>query len=174
VAKKRKGRRACGAGSIFFHEGRQRWVGRRVAGRTPEGKPLYAERWGETQAEVIVKLEAAGRPDPNTLTVASWANQWRPTLAVRASTKHDYLNSIDRHVLPALGGLKLAAVTTTHVEALIAKLAATHEQTTVAKILRHTRILFADANRADLIPKNVVAVARKPRQVPRPTTRPAG
>lgn len=166
--KKRKSRRARGTGSIFYHEGRGRWVGRKVVGKTPAGKSVYVERWGATQGEVVRRLDEAGPPDPNVITVAGWAARWRDTLNVRPSTKHDYLVSIDQHVLPVLGHMRLSAVTTSHIEGLIAKLSATAEPSTVRKIVTHARILFAAASRADVVPKNVVAHARKPRVVSEP------
>jgi len=64
-------RRARGTGSIFFHEGRQKGVAR----KTVRGTKL--ERWGNTQKEAIDKLAEALPPDPNTLTVAKWAERWR-------------------------------------------------------------------------------------------------
>lgn len=166
--KKRKSRRARGTGSIFYHEGRGRWVGRKVVGKTPAGKSVYVERWGETQGDVVRRLDEAGPPDPNVITVAQWAARWRDTLTVRPSTRHDYLVSVDQHILPVLGHMKLSAVTASHIEGLIAKLSATAEPSTVRKIVTHARILFAAASRADVVPKNVVAHARKPRVVSEP------
>ena len=116
MPKKRTNRRARGTGSIFFHEARQRWVGRKIV----DGARV--ERWGLTQADVVKKLDAVGPADRNAITVAGWAACWRETLNVRPGTRHDYLVSVDQHILPALGFLKLSAVTTSHIERLITKL----------------------------------------------------
>jgi integrase len=156
-AKSKGRRRARGTGSIFFHEGRQRWVARKVVNGTP------VERWGETQREAIDKLAEALPPDPNSCTVTAWANRWRNSLAVRKSTKTDYASSLDLHILPAIGSTRLAAVTTVDIERLIAKLSADLEAGTVRKIVAHCRSLFAAAVRSELIQRNPATYARKPR-----------
>lgn len=50
--KPKKGRRARGTGSVFYHEGRQRWVARVVVGKKPNGKPLTREVWGRTRPKL--------------------------------------------------------------------------------------------------------------------------
>lgn len=159
MPKKRTNRRARGTGSIFFHEARQRWVGRKVV----DG--VRVERWGLTQSEVVRKLDKVGPADKDSTTVARWAANWRETWTMRPSTRHGYGLNLDQHILPALGFLRMSAVSTAHVERMIAKLGATHAPGTVGNVIAVARAMFAAAVRADVIDKNPVANARKPRSI---------
>lgn len=160
---KKANRRARGTGSIFFHEGRQRWVGRRVIGKKANGEPLKVERWGETQGEVVKKLALVGPPGENE-TVAGRATRWRSTWTARSSTREGYANSLDAHILPALGHLKVAAVAASHVEQLVVALrAAGLAPGTVGKVLAAARGLFGSAVRDGVLDRNPVSVARKPK-----------
>lgn len=165
---KKASRRARGTGSIFFHEGKGRWVGRKVIGKKANGEPLKVERWGDTQREVIAKLEAALPPGEDT-TVAAWAARWLSTLTVRPATRANYEEAFAHHLVPAIGHLPVKDVRPSRIEALAAALAkpagdrkALHPNT-VRKVLGHARTLFAAAVREELIPTNPVAVARKPK-----------
>ncbi len=78
----KKTRRTRGTGSVFFHEGRKRWVARKVV------KGVKLERWGETQGEAIGKL-AAALPDPETVLAVELMAILRTTRAKRvAPVKH--------------------------------------------------------------------------------------
>lgn len=160
--KRRKGRRARGTGSVFFHEGRRRWVARKVVGGVP------VERWGATQREAVDKLAAALPPDPDTITVSEWAGRWRLTWTGRPSTRQSYGSNLDLHILPVLGALRLAAVTTADVERLIAHLLASLGAGTTRLVIQHARLMFEAAVRAGLIPFNPAARAKKPRHEPGP------
>jgi integrase len=164
MPKKKKTRRARGSGSIFFHEARQRWVGRVRVGTKPNGKPLYRECWGATQGEVVKRMAAAQPPGPDT-TVRQWAERWLTTLTNRVQTAVSYRDRL-LHILPVLGGLRVAAVTSADVEQLAANLLKTHAKSTVAAVLNVANTMFRAAVRARLIPTNPVADARRPR-VPR-------
>lgn len=161
-----KGRRARGTGTIFpaTRRGKPVWIGRKPVGRTAAGKTVYREVWGKTQAAVVKKLAAAGPPGEDT-TVAELVARWLPTLTVRVSTKAGYVENLDQHILPALGHLKVSAVKPSHVEALAAALTETKDLhvNTARKILDTARLVFSAAVRDDLIPKNPVSVARRPK-----------
>jgi integrase len=159
---KSKSRRARGNGSIFFNERRGRWVGRRPVGKTVTGKTVYRECWGRTQAEVVKRLAAAAPPGPDA-TVNAWAARWWEGVSVRPTTRTNYTHCIEGHVLPHLGHLKLADVTAAHVEALSARLLKSMEPTTVVGVLAVARVMFGAAVRSGIIPRNPVALARKPR-----------
>jgi integrase len=161
---RKKTRRARGTGSIFFHKGRQKWVGRVRVGTKPNGKPLSRECWAKTQAEVVRKMATAAPPGPDT-TVHEWAERWLLTLTNREQTAISYRDRL-LHVLPVLGGLRVAAVTSADVEQLAARLLKTHAKSTTAGVLNVCNTMFRAAVRARLIPTNPVADARRPR-VPR-------
>lgn len=148
-----------GMGTCFFHEGRQRFVARKTV------RGVRLERWGETKAEAIASLAKALPPDPNTVTVKEWAERWRAAHTGRASTRDNVGVSLDLHILPALGDLRLVDVKTHHVEALIANLSNVAQKApgTVGKVIDHARAMFTAAVHSDLIPKNPATRARKPR-----------
>lgn len=156
-SKKRKGRRARGTGSIFFHEGRQRWVGRRVIGG------VRIERWGETQGEVVKKLDAATPPGPGT-TVETYAEMWYEGLTVRSSTKADYRHTLDRFILPTLGHYRLVDLTAGHVERAAKEWEDNLTVNTIRKNLGHLAGMLECARRSKLIPDNPAADARKPKK----------
>lgn len=161
---KKATRRAKGTGSIFFHAGRQRWVGRVVVGKKANGKPLTREFWGERQADVVRKMAAAQPPGADT-TVAAWAARWQTTLTNRAQSASSYASRL-KHVLPVLGHLRVTAVTSADVEHLAARLRHTLAPATVSAVLKVLSVMFRAAVRARLIAVNPVADARKPK-VPR-------
>jgi integrase len=172
MARAKRQRRARGSGSIFpvTRRGRRVWVGRVIVGRSPTGKPVYREVSGDTQREVVERMKAVGPPDPDTITVAEWAARWRETLTVRPSTRAAYAVNLDTHVLPVLGPKRLAAVTATDIESLIARLLSDGGVApgTARNIVANARTMFQAAVRSDLIVKNPVAAARKPRHDPGP------
>jgi integrase len=162
VAKRRAGRRARGTGSVFWNAARQVWVARKTIGG------VRVERWGRTQREAVDRLAAALPPDPASVTVSQWADRWRETLTVRRSTRHSYGVSIDKHVLPVLGDVRLADLTAGDVERFTAQLLEGVAVTTARLIVAHLRVLLQAAVRAGLLVSNPAGAARKPRHDPGP------
>lgn len=117
---------------------------------------------GRTQGEVVKKMAAATPPGPD-VTVAGWVAHWWPTVTNRPTTRKNYRQLLDGHVLPALGHLRLVAVNASHVEAMAAGLRASLASTTIATALAVTRVVFAAAVRSGLVLVNPVAAARKPK-----------
>lgn len=162
----KKSRRARGTGSIFKDERRGVWVGRKPLqpAKGPSGKSYtrYQEVSAPTQGEVVRRLEELQPPAPS-ITVADWGLRWLNTLSVRPLTLESYTRSLTARIIPALGHIPVAAVTTHHVELAIKEwgngLAPNSVRTTIA----HLRILFSAAVRAELIDRNPVSSARKPR-----------
>lgn len=171
MGKKRKGRRARGSGSIFFHEGRQRWVARVVVGRKPNGKPLTREVWGRTQGEVVKRLAALKPPGPD-ITVSAWVTRWLATLTNRPATRKNYTDRSNAHIVPHIGHRRLADVTPADVEALAAHLqtAAGLGVGTTNGVLGTLRTIYAAAIRAGVVARNPVSAAKKPRQHKRKVT----
>jgi integrase len=160
--KRRKGRRARGTGSVFFSAKRGVWIARKAVGGTK------VERWGRTQREAVDRLSEALPPDPDTVTVSQWAARWFETLTVRPSTRNNYRISVEHHIGPALGDVRLADLTAHHVEQFIAKLVSVVGTGTTGKIVRHLRTCLSAAVRAGLASSNPAAVAKKPRHEPAP------
>lgn len=161
MARKPKSRRARGTGSIFFHDGKGKWVGRVPVGKKPNGDTLYRECWGATQGEVVRRMAAVQPPGPDT-TVSQWSDRWLATLTNRKQTANTYRERL-AHVLPVLGHLRVAAVTAADVELLYARLVQSLARSTAAVVVGVAGTMFRAAVRARLILTNPVQEARRPR-----------
>jgi integrase len=161
-----KGRRARGTGTIFLatRRGKPVWIGRKPVGRTADGKTAYKEVWGRTQAEVVRKLATAGPPAADT-TVAAWAARWLASISVRPATYEGYESDLRLHVLPAIGHLRVADVRPSHLERLAVTLVkGGMHPNTARKALSTARTVFTAAVRDELIARNPVTHARKPKR----------
>lgn len=165
-ARKRKTRQRAprGTGTIFFHEGRQRWVGRKPVGRTATGTTKYREVWGETQGEVVQKLALAGPPGPDT-TLSAWAERWLAGLQNKPATEALYRRSVRLHIGPRLGHLRVRDVTPSQVEQFVAGVRDTLGANSTRTVLSHLGNLFKSAVREGIIDRNPVSLARKPKAV---------
>ena len=153
---KGKPRRARGTGSIFFHEKRQTWVGRKVVGAK------IVERWGKTQGEVVKKLSSIGTPSA-TISVEAWAARWLETLTIRPATRASYNDDLQR-IYAAMGTLAVVAVKPSHIEGMIATLTKpAFAQNTIANTVSTARHLFNAAVKEELIVRNPATLAKKPR-----------
>ncbi len=109
-------RRANGEGNIRKRKD-GRWEGRYTAGYDQQGKRIIKNVLGKTQAEVKSKLaqavEAAKALDvarTDDYTVLSWLRTWYELYSkpnVRPSTAEYYRRSIELHVGPRIGDIKL-------------------------------------------------------------------
>ena len=114
-------KRANGEGNIRKRKD-GRWEGRYTAGYEPTtGKRIIKNVLGKTQAEVKEKLAAALEdtkdldvPRSDDYTVGSWLTNWYTLYAkpnVRVSTAEYYRRSIELHVNPRIGDIKLNKLT---------------------------------------------------------------
>ena len=121
-------RRANGEGSIRKRSD-GRWEGRYTAGYDPEtGKRIIKNVLGKTQAEVKEKLKAAVEQAQQVdmirtddYTVASWLWTWYELYSkpnVRPSTAEYYRRSIEQHVVPRIGAIKLNRLTSGDIQKL--------------------------------------------------------
>lgn len=121
-------RRANGEGSIRKRSD-GRWEGRYTAGYDPEtGKRIIKNVLGKTQAEVKGKLKAAVEQAQQVdvirrddYTVASWLWTWYELYSkpnVRPSTAEYYRRSIEKHVVPRIGDIKLNRLTSRDIQKL--------------------------------------------------------
>lgn len=121
-------KRANGEGSIRKRKD-GRWEGRYTAGYDPKtGKRIIKNVLGKTQAEVKEKLktalEQAHQLDmlrADNYTVASWLRTWYELYSkpnVRPSTANYYHRSIEQHVIPRMGNVKLSQLTSRDIQKL--------------------------------------------------------
>lgn len=157
----KKSRRARGTGSIFPDKRRGGWVGKVPVGRYPNGRTKYTEVRGETQAEVVEAMKKVRPPGPD-VTVAEWADRWLATSGAQPPTLADYKHTVEKHVKPTLGHLKLASLTAHDVEAAVLRWGL--GPNTARKNLRQVRTMLEAARRAKLVPENVAKDAKGPRR----------
>lgn len=121
-------RRANGEGSIRKRND-GRWEGRYTVGYDPgTGKRIIKNVLGKTQAEVKAKLKAAVEQAQQVdviraddYTVATWLRTWYELYSkpnVRPSTANYYHRSIEQHVIPRIGNIKLSQLTSRDIQKL--------------------------------------------------------
>lgn len=162
AGKNSRGRRARGTGSIFYSEKRGLWVGRRIVGRSAGGFTSYQEVTAFTQGGVIKRLAEIAPPSATT-TLADWGNRWLASLSVRPSTQTSYRNSLRYRIIPSLGHLAIASITPHDIEQAVRDWGKHLSANTVRLTVHHAQILFSAAIRAEIIARNPVRLARRPR-----------
>ncbi len=104
-----------------------RWEGRYTAGCDPTtGKPIHKSVLAKTQSEAKEKLKQAiaeaeklDMSRAKSYTLGAWIKLWYEVYAeprLREKTKHYYLNYIDNHIVPELGGTPLEKLTTIQIQ----------------------------------------------------------
>ena len=169
-------RRSHGEGSIYKRESDGRWVGSLHLGYVA-GKRVRKTVYGKTEREVLQKLGELRRAAEMgqdlrqpTLTVSAWLEQWlriKEAEGVRPSTMRFYRQLSSGHLEPALGSTRLDRLTPADVRAFLNKKSESHlSPATVAHLLRLLRNTLGEAERLDLIPRNVAKAVRMPRVEP--------
>ena len=102
------------------------WEARYTAGYDPgTGKQIQKSITGKTQSDVAKKLkevtaslDAGTYIAPNKTTVSQWMDTWHAEYlgAVKLSTVSSYEATIRNHIKPALGAIKLEALTTQDIQ----------------------------------------------------------
>lgn len=164
MAKRKRTRGAKGLGTAFESEARGCWVARKPVGtkiRNGKRVTVYVERTGATQAEAIRRCDAAG-PPPANVTVAQFAERWLDEVAVRSRTLRTYRESVRLRIVPALGPLRLSALTSADVERAAREWGASVGANSVLKHLKHLSIMLRAAARAGVLDTDPVRLARKP------------
>lgn len=121
-------KRANGEGNIRKRSD-GRWEGRYTAGYDPQtGKRIIKNVLGKTQAEVKAKLTKALEDSKelnvvrtDEYTVAEWLRLWYELYAepnVRSTTAASYRRSIELHVIPRIGDIKLNRLTSRELQKL--------------------------------------------------------
>ncbi len=126
MAKKGAGRGAQGGGTIRKKTVKRNgqdyiyWEARVTVGRDPgTGKQIQRSFSGKTQKDVREKMQAAAvavndnsYSDPTKLTLGAWLDIWETEYLgdVKPRTKDSYKATIRNHIKPALGAVKLSAL----------------------------------------------------------------
>ena len=137
---------AAGAGSIrkkqVFRNGKEYtyWEGRYTAGFDPgTGKQIQRSITAKTQREGVEKLRQAtaevseGKIQaPSKITVSEWLDIWLAEYLgnTKPHTKKSYEGVVKNHIKPAIGAVKLSALTPVQVQKLINGVRSTKKTTT--------------------------------------------
>ena len=122
----RKSTRNAQGGGTIRQRPDGRWEGRVTLGRDPgTGKQVQKSIYGATQREVrqkmqkmLVELDEGVYIEPSKLTVKAWLDTWLAEYNgdVKPATIVSYRQHIQNHIVPALGAVKLSALTPSAVQ----------------------------------------------------------
>lgn len=165
-------RRSHGEGSVFRRED-GKWRGVLDLGWI-DGKRV--RRWvnGTTEREVLAKLaelREAQHQGQNLaarrLTFGQWLDEWlqvKRRQGTRATTLRGYEWLIRQHIRPDLGGIRLDKLSPTDVRRLVERKAETGLSAQSVRLMHALiRNVLADAEREELIRRNVAKLVRPPR-----------
>jgi len=169
-------RRERGDGSIFYHADKDRWIGQ-LNLRDATGKRVRPTVSGRTRAEARAKLmemkdkhEAGVDVTARAMTFAQLAGAFLERglpADITENTISTYEWILRRHVLPALGGIRLADLKSDHIEAMLDTMAAKRlAQSTMRHARNITRRVLRYGMLRDLVIRNV-AQPVQPRRGPK-------
>jgi integrase len=99
-------------------------------------------------------------------TLGAWLSEWLRDIkahdGTRSSTLRRYREVVNTHLVPALGNIKLDKLTARQVQRFLTGLKGRLAPATVVKIHGVLRVALADAERMDLVPRNVAKSAKPP------------
>jgi hypothetical protein len=164
-------RRGHGEGSLFFDEGRNRWVGVVDLGRDGTGKRRRIKVTGRTRTEARAKLKALRDNADNGLptgdqrvTVGEWLDQWVGALPIKSANTRDNLDwAIRLHLKPALGAYRLRDLAPEHVETMLLDSAAANlSRSSLARLHNVLSRALRSAERRGKIARNVATLVDVP------------
>lgn len=121
-------RRSPGEGQVFYSESKGVWIFRAPVGFHPDGRVRHVEGRGKSRADAAAKLKHLERTHSgtsSTLTLSAYLARWLADVAkpnVRASTHQRYEAIVRVHIVPKIGGQRLARLTAAHCTAFFAEL----------------------------------------------------
>ena len=129
---------------------------------------------GRTRAEAVQKLDELRRAKERGValaagprTVGQWMGEWLGTVKVqdgtRPSTLARYGQVIRTHIVPGLGRVRIDRLTPAEVQSFINGLHGRIAPATVVKVHGVLRAALSDAERLDLVSRNVAKSVRPPR-----------
>lgn len=131
MANNKTHRRARGEGSIFKvkdKKGNIQWRAKCPVGYDSDGSLKYQYYYGKSQAEVKEKIEATKGDirnntfvEPNKVTMQQWLDNWLNVTMkgnVKDTTWLIYESLIRIHIVPAIGGIRLLNLQTSHIQKL--------------------------------------------------------
>jgi integrase len=117
----------------------------------------------EVRAQITKGVDLTAPPK----TLRQWLTEWLTTVKSSDGTGPATIARYDQiarvHLIPQLGTVKLAALTPRHVQSLLLKLQGVAAPATIVKVHGVLRNALADAERMDLVSRNVAKAVRPPR-----------
>ncbi|MGF7238227.1 MAG: tyrosine-type recombinase/integrase [Frankia sp.] len=167
-------RRSHGEGSVYQRASDGLWVGLVDLGYI-EGKRRRKPVYGKTEKEALAKMRdlrrAADRGQDlaaKPRTVAEWLNEWLTDYkahdGTRPATLARYRQVVNTHLVPALGRTKLDKLKPADVHRMLAARRETSSVGTLIKIHSVLRAALGDAERMELVSRNVARSVRVPGQ----------
>jgi hypothetical protein len=158
-------RKENGEGSII-QVSENKWLAKICMGTRPDGKPNIKQFTGKTEAIVKKKLrefkksaEFADKHMPSNNTVKTFFTTWLQEYQfnkLKPSSYDRLERTVNNHIIPQLGGMKIDKVTHDHVQALINRLY--HDQklshSSVKKVYVALNACYNHALIADVVRKN--------------------
>lgn len=142
---------------LGYVDGRRRR--RTVAGKT---RTAVAAQMDRLRREHALGVDLAAKPR----TLVAWLDEWASTVksqdGTRPSTLARYRSVIDHHLKPALGRHRLDRLTPRDVQAFLADLHSRVAPATVVKVHGVLRAALSDAERLDMVARNVAKAVRGP------------
>jgi len=167
----RSKRRGSGEGTISYRKKEERYEGKYTVQTSsgPKRKTIYGKTYAEARAKLakaIGERDAGLIFDAEDLTVAEYLNKWLKGPArknVRSSTYARYEQLSRKHLIPALGRMKLKKLSAIHLEGLYeAKL----EEGLAPRTVNYIHVTMSKALRyavgKDLIRQKVASLAEAP------------
>jgi integrase len=168
----RKKERGNGSGTVYPRKNKQgKIIGYRGSYFAPDGKRRYvsAKRKGDAEKALRQAMTDADRGfvfDGGTLSLEDYLTRWlRDSVkdTVRRSTFVQYASVVNRHLIPALGRLKLKAITPAHARSLYReKLDSGLAPRTVQYIHVTLHKALKQAVMDGLIPRNIADAVKAP------------
>ncbi|NNN20951.1 MAG: site-specific integrase [Acidimicrobiales bacterium] len=171
-AKRKPKARTNGEGTLFQRKNGT-WVAK-ITVSIEGGKQKFKSMNAKTQEEASRKLKeltseaSQGIVVDGALTVGAFLNDWGKTILparnIKANTIENYHNSINSHIVPAIGNIKLSALKVKDVEKMLQNMAKKNMSHSTMRITRSVLIIAIKyAEQCDMVPKNVASLATLPR-----------
>jgi integrase len=164
--------RHYGEGTVFQRASDGLWIARLEVGLSTDGRRRRWQTASRTRRGALQSLRAARLhratsrvPEGPAWTVAGWLRHWlesivRPT--VRPTTWRDYESVVRRHLIPALGSIRLADLMADDVRRMHRDVTTAVSLVTANKAHRVLRAALSDALNDGLVARNVAARLRTP------------
>lgn len=168
----KRARRMAGEGGLYQRSDGM-WVASLDLGSTPDGRRRRWTSKSRTHEGALEKLRKArsdlrafGDIPTSSPTVGQWLAQWLRDIVLPSAkprTYAEYESTCRLHITPAIGKVRLAALTPAHVRRAMHGPLAAGQTATAAKVHRTLSTALTTAEREGIVPRNVARLTAPPR-----------